>query len=155
MKKNKVMISLMAILFLPLMSQAYTCSLEVGTDDGVDLAADEFVVMKDASGKELKNLPLVMRGEVTSGNFVASFSPISVATKSGTYDGASLSLGMKIPGAGVVAVSGIKILNDNDDASVTLDLTLLPKVRDALGAKYQGCESDKCHGNMVKLSCAK
>lgn len=155
--KNKIMMSLMAVLFLPLMSHAkYTCSLEVGVDDGVDLAPDGYEVMKDASGKELKNLPLVMGGEVTSDMFVAAFSPVSIATRDGKMlDGAVLSLGLKIPGAGVIAVSESKVIDADGGASVTLDLTSLAQVRDALGAKYQNCDGDKCHGNVALLSCSK
>ena len=132
----------------------HTCRLEVSTDDGVDLSPDDWFVMKDQSGKELRDIPLKMFGSVRSGPIIAEFSPISVATADGqVLDGVELSVGVEIPGFGIVASSETKTFK-NQGTFVKLDLRGIPSVRDSLGAKYQGCESDKgCHSNVVILSC--
>ena len=127
------------------------CNLEVGTDDGNDLAPDDIFAMFDENGKPLSQI------ELGSGQFqkieLRSDVIIARAMNLGSCRQKEVQLGINVPGVGPIFQTS-ELSEVNEVVELELDLRS-SDLRKKLGKIYDGCEDEKgrCSSNVVYLTC--
>jgi hypothetical protein len=155
----------------------YTCSLEVGIDDGVDQSPDDYVYMTDSTAKELKDIPVkedhghielnsdLFHAEVSTQKL--SWLPLGNSKSEVIIPSIKMSLTYKLSNKEEIITSSEFQLNElptvdsfrrplnSKMMSVTFDLTSFESTRKRLGRLYPKCDEQSCSGNFVTLTCKK